>query len=574
MYLAMHVPITLLLIQQIVSLMANTFTNLPEIKKYAAFSVVAKTDSGVTIVIGNVSKHSSNPLFGQEKPWEWRIDNGYPNVMYLEDNPYNLGKWRIWYGDCAWGCDRQILLFANSSDGLVWHKPDLGVYDMGNVRPEWKHYGTHNNAIMSGGGIGVYFDPHDTNASRRFKAFGEGCFGLNGSSGCVSGTGVSADGIHWTGARSLAFPKPQKYDCHSNLFFDQKLGVYLGTTRELVGTDRARAIGRTQSANGNFDDWPLTTELIDQGTSDHQLYSQITFPYYNVYLGIVMVFDAKEGSTEGRVHCRLSWSSDSHMWRWVDAGGLEGKDFIPLGSGWTPVLDNGRRISDCAAYRNGSRAEHKICKETKTKAADQSLDSCRKTCLSNAACGVMQWQGLKASNYDESYGQCFMYSSCESFETYSNSDFCMQIERWGGFDSHICFAAATPVRTMDNVRIYYMGGDGPHGGDRNSSLGLATLRPDGFAGIQGTGNVTTTSIRVTGKTLIITADIVPGGSVIIGVPGITGLRPSDAIPILKSKTDFPVSFRGTANFASLIGHNVTLRIVMDRSTVYTFGFHQ
>lgn len=562
----------LLMILQSIPLIANMFTNSVEINKFAAFSVVLKTDHGVTTVIGNVSKHSANPLFIQDKPWEWRVDNGYPNVMYNEDNPDSLGKWRIWYGDCAWGCNKQILLFANSSDGIVWHKPDLGVYDIGNVRPDLKHYGKHNNAIMDGGGIGVYFDPYERDVSRRFKAFGEGCFGSGGNSGCVSGTGVSADGIHWTGARNLSFPKPQKYDCHSNLFFDQKLGVYLGTTRDVV--DGQRAISRSQSAKGNFDNWPLITELVDQGTIDHQLYSQITFPYYNAYLGIIMVFDAKEGTTQGHIHCRLSWSGDSHTWHWVDEGGLEGKDFIPLGSGWTPVLEGGHSISDCAAYRNGSRVGHRICTEPKTRVADQSLNSCRKTCLTNASCGVMQWQGLKAYNYDESHGQCHFYSSCEYFKDYSNPDFCMEIERWGGFDSHICFAAATPIQTADGVRVYYMGGDGPHGADRNSSMGLITLRPDGFAGLQGTGNITTIPIRVTGKTLIITTDVSPGGSVIIGVIGASRLRPSDAIPILKSGTDFPVSFHGRADFTPLLGHNVTLRLVIDRSTVYTFGFRQ
>ena len=44
-----------------------------------------------------------------------------------------------------------------------------------------------------------------------------------------------------------------------------------------------------------------------------------------------MVFDAT--SKVGQVHCRLAWSNvvDSTEWKWVDAGGLTGADFIPLG---------------------------------------------------------------------------------------------------------------------------------------------------------------------------------------------------------------------------------------------------
>merc|ERR1712100_652342 len=67
------------------------------------------------------------------------------------------------------------------------------------------------------------------------------------------------------------------------------------------------------------------------------------------------------------------------------------------------------------------------------------------------------------------------------------------------FDSHICFAAHKPLVVNDDVWFYYMGGNGPHNGARNSSLGLATLRIDGFAGLrsgQETVTLTTTPLRV------------------------------------------------------------------------------
>ena len=65
--------------------------------------------------------------------------------------------------------------------------------------------------------------------------------------------------------------------------------------------------------------------LAEQGTAANQLYSQITFPWNDVWLGIVMVYDAS--SKEGHVHCRLSWARqpDAADWAWVDPGGLTGK---------------------------------------------------------------------------------------------------------------------------------------------------------------------------------------------------------------------------------------------------------
>ena len=46
-----------------------------------------------------------------------------------------------------------------------------------------------------------------------------------------------------------------------------------------------------------------------------------------------------------------------------------------------------------------------------------------------------------------------------------------------------------------------MGGNGPHNGPRDSALGLATLRMDGFAGLRATNEtltVTTKELRVSG----------------------------------------------------------------------------
>ena len=112
------------------------------------------------------------------------------------------------------------------------------------------------------------------------------------------------------------------------------------------------------------------------------------------------------------------------------------------------------------------------------------------------------------------------------------------------FDSHICFASAHPVKLPNETRIYYMGGtpqpqlctvqtaeptcccagDGPHYSPawpspihRNSSFGLATLRPDGFVAVRpvtgytsGAGSI---SVNVSGPRMLITADTAPSGSV-------------------------------------------------------------
>ncbi len=39
----------------------------------------------VQLEIGSVKKFSGNPLFKEDKPWEPRFDNMYPNVIYMAE---------------------------------------------------------------------------------------------------------------------------------------------------------------------------------------------------------------------------------------------------------------------------------------------------------------------------------------------------------------------------------------------------------------------------------------------------------------------------------------------------------
>ena len=82
----------------------------------------------------------------------------------------------------------------------------------------------------------------------------------------------------------------------------------------------------------------------------------------------------------------------------------------------------------------------------------------------------------------------------------------------GSFDSHVCFAAHMPMKMPDgSSRIYYMGGNGPHSGARNSSFAVATLPADRYAGLKGTGEIKETKmITVTGSKMTITADVESG----------------------------------------------------------------
>ena len=428
---------------------------------------------GVAFAVGAPTKRGA--LFGQTEPWEPRIDNGYPNVVPPTDaSP----SWQLFYGDCARGCETQVLLYANSSDGFAWTKPRLGLFDLGSIGLAG---GTANNVVVAGGGLGVYYDAAEPDASKRYKGFGPAAWDggvARFEAGRWTGIGLadlatSPDGLRWTGAGAVDWPAPQRYDCHNNLFYDGPSGRYVATTREGFGGPVGRAVGVAASSTGFAFDAAVEPIETLAGNASAQLYSQVTFPWLNVYLGIVMVYDAE--SAAGRVHCRLAWAPEPRAgWRWVAGDAASAPDLVPLGDG-------------------------------------------------------------------------------------------------GAFDSHVCFAAASPASWDGEERIYYMGGDGPHSGVRNSSFGVATLRADGYAGVRGDGAFALRPVLCENATLLITADVRPGGSLRVGA-AVPGLGVDDAVPLEADATAAAAAYRGGASFAGLVGSSVALEVELVDATLYAVGW--
>ena len=87
----------------------------------------------------------------------------------------------------------------------------------------------------------------------------------------------------------------------------------------------------------------------------------------------------------------------------------------------------------------------------------------------------------------------------------------------GSFDWGCVYAAAYPFLKDGRLQLYYGGSDGPHTDWRSAYLGLATLRPDGFAGLTPasktqTAALVTQPVRCSGRQLRLSADA-EGGQV-------------------------------------------------------------
>jgi hypothetical protein len=505
--------------------------------KLAAISLLPATPpppDGLRLSIGTPVKHRGNPLFVQDRPWETRIDNGYPNVVPPNDD-YPHG-FQVWYGNQATNGSRNrySLLYANSTDGIHWEKPNLGIFDFGAAGfPNFAHLGTANNIIVEGDGIGIFYDPHDPDPARRYKALGDACW-LSPTLAFNGGTcdnlylsppppvapykrpqfyglsAASADGLTWPREQlvNISWPPPQKWDTHNNVFFDDAGQTYVATTRsvpvEPTGLERETSLTRSVGPHFVFDTSKEAPPVIMRGNISHQTYAQVTFPWLNMYLGLVMVFDQDTGD---QVHCRLTQAlKPEGPWRPVEGDNIvDAPDFLPLG----------------------------------------------------AASG-------------------------------------------GAFDSHVIFAAARPFRHDDtgDEWMYYMGGNGPHDGARESAFGLATLRPDGFACVRGQGTFTTPAIVVTDAVLTATVDFGPGvggdgggggkGALRIGVllDGATGdeaqaittaLSLASSVPLTANVTDGAMRWHGdddhNALLATLVGKTIRLEVRMEGDALlYAIGF--
>ena len=524
----------------------------PDGGTFAAISIAARRDASVRVVIGEVTKHPANPLFTRDQPWESRIDNGYTSVVPPSEEG---GEWKCWYNAFTQKADareakgsllgeaQSTLLFANSSDGLRWAKPHLGLVP------------GIGNGVMEAFGAGVY------GHRGRYYAFGQLKVDTRTPdaprTSLRDNVAVSDDGLVFGNASSTPWPYPIGHgvgDCFDNLFFDDRRGRWLATTRATQdftreqmrmpdgscyatdlgaacsgvgpkGTNGApggRMIALLPSPGSAFAFDGSTKPVVTMPSQpSRQLYSQVTFQWHNVYLGLVMVIDQCDqlpnGTSDchasefglGKVHCRLAYAVDplvantacklegtcvthgkrhacnhcatgtansTHTgWRFVDEGGLEGRDFIPLGH-------VGSGPSDPA----------------------------------------------------------------------------------NAFDSHIIFAAASPVTVGDLTRIYYMAGDGPHSGDRNSSFALATMRKDGYAALAGSGVVMTTAIPCSAASLTVTVDFEEGAQA-------PSLSVNGSQSLTTNGTDMVVP---GLNLAAYVGKSVVLELVLQEAKVYTIGFRR
>ena len=278
------------------------------------------------LALGTVKKHSANPLFGEDKPWEKRFDNLYANITYDEVEQ----TYKCWYSpfivdnssqgmtlqqrkEVKYSAPRNremAICYATSRDGLAWTQPELGLVEYeGNQANHLVWRGGEGETARGGPhGAGVLRDLRDPDPSRRYKAF------LKSK---ILSVAFSADGIQWGPA--IACPEANSPgDTHNNAFWAPTLERYVGITRTWSKSFR-RQVARTSS--DDFLSWEKTQFVLEGLDGNQQTYAMPVFFHGGVYIGLLAVHDQETD----RVWAELAWSPDTHDWHRV----LPGTPLIP-----------------------------------------------------------------------------------------------------------------------------------------------------------------------------------------------------------------------------------------------------
>jgi hypothetical protein len=98
------------------------------------------------------------------------------------------------------------------------------------------------------------------------------------------------------------------------------------------------------------------------------------------------------------------------------------------------------------------------------------------------------------------------------------------------------------------------------------AIGLASLRRDGFASMQGTGSLTTRSVKFQGKHLFLNID----GEVRVEVLDEAGKVILNSKPVSKDSTKIRIEWRDAADLSGQAGRNVRFRFHLTNGSLYAF----
>jgi len=300
------------------------------------------------------TKHTDNPVLAPDRSWERSM--GHSSGTLLMEG----GVFRYWYqvytlpGACAGTPGTFQAAYAESTDGIHWNKPELGIVRLASGAP-------NNLCLTDVGWINVIRDDHDPDPARRYKMLAFGGKGnpeakpgaRQGWMGTAGGWGwsvyFSPDGLHWEGHPEnpvytaagdvatlygwdethrayVAYFRPVAYrpeDAAQGKKPKPEHGWYKGGPAPVDEGMRRfpyrRLIGRATSPD--FVDWSATETVLTPNEWDPpatEFYGMTVCRYQGYYIGqnYVLYADPSEGRSrsKGLMDVQLAVSRDGITW--------------------------------------------------------------------------------------------------------------------------------------------------------------------------------------------------------------------------------------------------------------------
>ena len=500
--------------------------------------VIGRMD-GVTRVVNQAEKHPANPVVQLDRPWEGSFQvGGWGSVIY--DDSENLFK--MWYAAYP-KPEGGIMCYAFSKDGIHWEKPDLGLTE--------RNGSTANNCVPNLRSLSTIFSPDDPDPNKRFKAF-------NGFQGTFS-----PDGLHWNTLGSSGIPGPMESDGVITFCYNPLTDQYVAAVKILTGSVPRRRRSVAIAVSKDFLTWSEPEALLEPDAQDDalnreriaamrdqvahvgppewqitQFYGMIPFPYQGMYVGMLQVLDISAphpvtetdsdkfkvggGGEDGLCHIQLTSSRDLLHWDRV----ADRQVFLPQGppSAW----DAGVVYTYCPPIV--------VSDELWIYYTSEGVSHCS------------PWYRVS----DERLPRRAKEGEPHGAEWYREDP------------------EETPI-------VYRIGTKGPTGG-----VGLARLRLDGWvsmdAGPDG-GTLTTKPIvfEDNGKTLVINARALKGGSIVVEIldeagKTLPGYGKDDCYAFQHDALRHTVVWGARSDVSQLAGKPIRLRFHLQSARLYSFVF--
>jgi hypothetical protein len=298
---------------------------------------LVEEQSNVTRSYHPFEKYAANPVMTADKPWEDTYVYLYGRVMPDEGG----AGYRMWYSALDFhdptGSSR--VLYATSTDGIVWDKPNLGIRQWnGNADNNMFIPRDRPNHIMS-----VMHTPWDPDPACQYRLINfDGAYDAWPAGYDAA---CSADGIHLAD-----LPNNPVIDATAvgvgdvaQFTWDPWGKRYLGYVKVAVDDQglRRRTVGL--SATADFASWPSAAPPVvlqpdalddawaiqaglDLATNRTHFYGVSVFPYQTMFIGLLWIFRASDppncghdceptaGYIFGTIHVELASSRDGVSW--------------------------------------------------------------------------------------------------------------------------------------------------------------------------------------------------------------------------------------------------------------------